>query len=504
MTRDTTRVAWPFRLWLGAELFFAVAALLSVGVEPADTENNFAWPIQPVVMAALLGAFYMAVAPMFVLALATRRWEMVRVIVIPAAVFTTAELAATILHWDKFSVGTFPFNLWLASYVLPPPIYVAAYVWHQRHATPPTYDNPLPKRLRLTLAIVGGLLALEAAAAFIYPRYLSDAFPWALTPLTTRVLSGFLVVVGLLILSVARENDRDRVRVVAPTFVLLLPAAAVQMARYRDQVDTGSFRFWTMLVYLVACSSAASTSLGAIGAPRSADRHPSRRRLRRGAARARPDPSRVRRAPYMVVRRPRSGHGRHHPRVVAAGAGDRRRHQRRGPGGARSRLASAEARLGARGDRRAPGRSDTARHRGRMGNCPDQDFYGGGERTRTADFHVANVALFQLSYTPGEEARLVQGGWSGAQVGLDGGLQSRLEDGGGDVAPGAFQHGPEGVDVAAETAGEGVGIVHGDEQPVDVVHDREEVAGLVEPPLAEPVEHVAAQLGAGLGQPAQP
>ena len=26
----------------------------------------------------------------------------------------------------------------------------------------------------------------------------------------------------------------------------------------------------------------------------------------------------------------------------------------------------------------------------------------GGERTRTADFHVANVALYQLSYTPGE------------------------------------------------------------------------------------------------------
>src|ERR1039458_4597312 len=27
-------------------------------------------------------------------------------------------------------------------------------------------------------------------------------------------------------------------------------------------------------------------------------------------------------------------------------------------------------------------------------------FTGGGERTRTADFHVANVALYQLSYTP--------------------------------------------------------------------------------------------------------
>src|SRR5262245_27986040 len=30
----------------------------------------------------------------------------------------------------------------------------------------------------------------------------------------------------------------------------------------------------------------------------------------------------------------------------------------------------------------------------------DQHFCGGGERIRTADFYVANVALCQLSYTP--------------------------------------------------------------------------------------------------------
>jgi hypothetical protein len=33
-------------------------------------------------------------------------------------------------------------------------------------------------------------------------------------------------------------------------------------------------------------------------------------------------------------------------------------------------------------------------------------FRGGGERTRTADFYVANVALYQLSYTPEGSARI--------------------------------------------------------------------------------------------------
>ncbi len=30
----------------------------------------------------------------------------------------------------------------------------------------------------------------------------------------------------------------------------------------------------------------------------------------------------------------------------------------------------------------------------------DLGVWSGGERTRTADFYVANVALYQLSYTP--------------------------------------------------------------------------------------------------------
>ncbi len=35
--------------------------------------------------------------------------------------------------------------------------------------------------------------------------------------------------------------------------------------------------------------------------------------------------------------------------------------------------------------------------------------FGGGERTRTADFYVANVALYQLSYTPGGTIRIALG-----------------------------------------------------------------------------------------------
>ena len=52
-----TSIAWPLRVWLGVEVLFGIAAVMAIGIAPADTQTNFAWPIQPVVMAAVLGGF---------------------------------------------------------------------------------------------------------------------------------------------------------------------------------------------------------------------------------------------------------------------------------------------------------------------------------------------------------------------------------------------------------------------------------------------------------------
>ncbi|MEP7189234.1 MAG: hypothetical protein ABI901_08600, partial [Roseiflexaceae bacterium] len=76
-----TSIAWPLRVWLAVEVLFGVAAVLAIGIAPADTKTNFAWPIQPVVMAAVLGGFYITSAPLFLLPLFAKRWEMIRVMI---------------------------------------------------------------------------------------------------------------------------------------------------------------------------------------------------------------------------------------------------------------------------------------------------------------------------------------------------------------------------------------------------------------------------------------
>jgi len=255
MTSQLTPIALPLRAWLAIEVLFGIGAVIAIGRAPADSATNFAWPIQPVVMAAVLGAFYITSAPLFFLPLFARRWENIRAMILPTALFSTVQLAVTFLHWDKFSVGTVPFYVWFASYLLPPPIFVTAYLWHQRKAdsqTKPSSD-PIPSWLRRLLVICGSLLTIVAVLTFFFPNWLIPLFPWKLTALTARSFSGWLIAVSTIMLWMSRENDCTRARLATPMLILLLPALLMQMLRFADQVNWGSPVLWIgLLLFAIA------------------------------------------------------------------------------------------------------------------------------------------------------------------------------------------------------------------------------------------------------------
>ena len=244
MNAQGTPIALPLRIWLAVEVLFGIGAVTAIGLSPAETETNFAWPIQPVVMAAVLGAFYASSALLFLLPFFAKRWEMIRVMILPAAIFCTVQLVATFLHWDKFSVGSTPFYVWFASYLLPPFIFVAAYLWHQRRAKSQRSDQPLPAWLHGFFLICGSLLAIGAFLIFIFPTLLIPIFPWQLTPLTARSLSGWIMLLGVILLSMVRENDKARIRFGTPFLILLLPTLLIQMTRYADQVNWANSTLW--------------------------------------------------------------------------------------------------------------------------------------------------------------------------------------------------------------------------------------------------------------------
>lgn len=250
MNTQGTPIALPLRLWLGVEVLFGIGAVLSIGRSPQDSATNFAWPILPVVMAAVLGGFYITSAPLFLLPFFARRWEMIRSMILPTALFSILQTAATFLHWDKFSVGSLPFYVWFASYVLPPPIFITAYILHQRKSASSSgaSDDPIPAWIRRLLILCGGGLTITAILVFIVPNLLIPIFPWQLTPLTARSFCAWLVAVGTIMLSMSRENDRMQARLATPMLILILPALLMQMARFAKEVNWASPVLWVGLL----------------------------------------------------------------------------------------------------------------------------------------------------------------------------------------------------------------------------------------------------------------
>jgi hypothetical protein len=82
----------------------------------------------------------------------------------------------------------------------------------------------------------------------LFPGLLIPIFPWQLTPLTARSLSGWLIAVGTLMLAMYVENDRTRVRLATPMLILIFPTLLLQMLRYADEVDWGNAVLWMGLI----------------------------------------------------------------------------------------------------------------------------------------------------------------------------------------------------------------------------------------------------------------
>lgn len=254
---EGTPVLWWVRAWLVAEIGFGVAAIGSISLAPAETATNFAWTIRPVVTAALIGGFYLAVAGLFTAAVLVRTWEQMRVMVLPALLFTSAQLLTTVLHWDKFSLGSTAFVVWLASYLLPPPIFAAAWVVQQRRAleagNPTSIEaRPLARGLRLGMILIGTILVVDAVRLYVEPARLIAEAPWTLTPLSARVVLGWILAVGAMLLAAGYENDVRRSRVLAPFLILLLPTIVLEVGRFPDEVDWSHPRIAINAALLVA------------------------------------------------------------------------------------------------------------------------------------------------------------------------------------------------------------------------------------------------------------
>lgn len=216
---------------------FLVAAFFILYMGPEATGQWFAWDIASPLTTALMGAGYLGGAYFFSRLLgAERGWHCFAGGFPAVAVFTVVMLAATLLHWDTFDPGHWPFLVWLAIYITTP-IIVPLVWWRNRRSDPKT---PEPGDVLLSanagrfMLGAGIVLSLVAALVFFSPTTAISAWPWPLTPLTARVLAGWLALLGTGALTMSRERRWSGWRVPWLSIIIWqsLLAAAFVVRRY--------------------------------------------------------------------------------------------------------------------------------------------------------------------------------------------------------------------------------------------------------------------------------
>jgi hypothetical protein len=238
---------------LGAAIVpFLVVAFLVLYPRPTDTQDWFAWTIRPTMTPMVLGSAYLGGAWFFVRVVRADRWHTVRIGFIPVTVFASCLGLATIIHWDKFNHGHVAFWLWAGLYFTTPFLVLGAYLWNQTTSPPASPDELRVTTVARSLMAATGIAAVGLGAyLYLVPVRAITIWPWALTPLTARVMGAVLLlgIAGILAAIDARWSSCTVMIDVARIMIALILVAAV---RAHDEFDTSRPLTWLLGIGLTA------------------------------------------------------------------------------------------------------------------------------------------------------------------------------------------------------------------------------------------------------------
>ena len=188
ITRIVAVIVVPF-LWLAfLILFFA----------PDSSGERFAWAIKPHMTAMYLGAGYLGGSWLFINAIFGKRWHRIAGGFLPIITFTWFMMITTFLHWDRFS-NNLGFYLWLILYVVTP--FLVPALWNYNRKTDSGEPEPNDILISPTVLLILKLIAIGSliyvVVGFISPEFVINTWVWTLTPLTARVMCGWIALLGV-------------------------------------------------------------------------------------------------------------------------------------------------------------------------------------------------------------------------------------------------------------------------------------------------------------------
>lgn len=258
---NATRLLPVMRRMLYASTILVIAISFFLFLFPARTETLFAWTINPPLTAAVLGANYLASAPLTYLAAREQLWARARVAVPGVLLFTALTTLATFIHIDRFHFDSpnlftrFVTWVWIIVYVLDPLFFSYALFRQMRlpQVDPPRLA-PLATWYRLALVLLGAPMLLLGALMVVAPARAIPLWPWELTPLTCRAIGAWSVGIGFVLLHAVWENDGARLRGAAIALCLLGLLQLVNLVRFAGTPDWSRTSAIVYTLFMVAAA----------------------------------------------------------------------------------------------------------------------------------------------------------------------------------------------------------------------------------------------------------
>lgn len=256
-TYRQTNALMRFALILGAILTFFSGVQLFVLTD--HTADLFAWTIAAGSSATVMGSFYWTACSLSFLSWRRQPWARARVGVPAVTLFLWATLFTTLIHLDKFHFAgrgssQFAAWVWLVIYVVDPILVtIALFVQWRTPGLDPPRAAPLAAFYRYSLVASGAIFAVLGLAMLFTPQVVIGVSAWPLTPLTSRAIGSWVLAVGVIFVTMAWENDADRIRPAAIACLVLPALLLVGVARYREQfIWNGAGWVFLILIAVVA------------------------------------------------------------------------------------------------------------------------------------------------------------------------------------------------------------------------------------------------------------
>jgi hypothetical protein len=249
--RDDHVLGYTRGLSLFIAPFLLVAFVLLYGF-PAHTGRLFAWPILGTMTPMVLASAYLGGFWFFISVPRQHRWAAIKLGFPAVTLFATLLGVATVVHWDRFTHDHVAFWLWAGLYFTAPALVLAAWLLNRRVEAPPQPDEQrIGDVARWAVGLVGLGALVTGILMFLASPVMIGVWPWALTPLTCRVV-GAIFCLGGAGVGVVGDPRWLTVRLMLQVEVLMITLMGIGAVRARSELRTDRPLTWVMLAGFVA------------------------------------------------------------------------------------------------------------------------------------------------------------------------------------------------------------------------------------------------------------